>query len=236
MVLTYTTSNKDSTSFFCFPDRISSATLSQLTSSMEDYLTLPGQRLATLSQRCREKAEAAKLVQQVQKSCSDTHQAGSTLRRISSREETRQRRFSITMSRLGGERSQLAHTLTNSLSHVEGLTKLFLIKPVYGGTHQSCDLITPISRPPPVSRYNSASVSKSQNRPSSTGHSLRASTANSNVRRIQSFLQAQRQHVDPQDLIECVNAASEFYTVGVSLQRTRYLGPQEILSFVEVVI
>ena len=180
---------------------------------MEDYLTLPGQRLATLSQRYREKTEAAKLVQQVQISCSsDSHRAGSTLKRISSREERRQRRFSVIMSRLGEERSQLAHTLTDSLRHVEGLTRLFLIKPVYSGTYQSHDLITPISRlPPPVSRYNSASGSKSRNRPG-TGHSLRASTANSNIRRVQSFLQAQRQQVDPQDLVECVNAASEFYT------------------------
>lgn len=192
---------------FIFPLRISSATLSQLTSSMDSYLTIPVQRLAALSQRYQEKAETAKLVRQVQRSCSDRSQAASIVGGLASREHRRQEEFNGTMSRLGVARNELAHSLTDSLSYVERTTKAFLIKPIFSKPHlQSPHLITPLPRPLPVSPCLPSG--EAQRRP----HTVGCRPTSSNVRMIQSFLQSQRQQglVDPQDLINSMDAVSKY--------------------------
>ena len=179
---------------------------SQLTHSMEDYLSIPSQRLAVLTQRYQEKAEAVKLVRQVQRSCPDS---AHIVRGIMLREERRQEEFSSSMSRLGAMRKELAHDLTDALSRVEKETRTFLIKPVYSKQLlRSPDLITPLPRPLPASQRHSAALTRS--RPH-TSFSTRPSTSSSNVRQIQSYLQSQRQQVNPQELIDSVNAASKLW-------------------------
>lgn len=177
--------------------------MSQLTSSMDSYLTIPVQRLATLSRRYHEKKQLAKLVQQVQRTCPD--QATTIVRGLASREDKRQKEFSSTMSRLKARRSELAHSLTDNLAYIEKQTKTFLIKPIYSKPHiRSSGLITPLTRPLPAPP---SSADKTRRRPHTVG--CRPST--SNVSMIQSFLQSQRQQdlVNPQELIDNMNAASK---------------------------
>lgn len=177
---------------------------------MEDYLTTTSQRLAVLSQRCQEKHSAARLVQHVRTTCPDPTQASSIVHRIANMEQRHQKRFSASMDQLGTMRTKLAHSLTDGLSHVEKTAKVFLIKPILNqrSPHMR-DLITPISRLPPTSsRLQSAAVAT---RPGTklSGRATATPTPGSNVRMIQSFLQSQRQQVDPQQLIDSVNSASK---------------------------
>ena len=208
--------------FLC---RISSATLSGLTNSMDSYLTIPVRRLAALSQRYQEKRQTAKLAQQVQRTCPDRSQAASIVMGLASREERRQKEFSSTMSRLGAMRSELAHSLTDTLDYVEKQTKTFLIKPIYSKPPhiRSPDLITPLTRPPPVTQCPTvlpSSADKARRRP----HTVGGRPSSSNVRLIQSFLQSQRQQdsVNPQKLIDNMNTASKheacLLTTGTCIQ------------------
>ena len=181
---------------------------------MDEYLEISGQRLAVLSQRWQKRNAACKLVQHVQKTYSNPIQAMNITQGINRMEQRRQWIFSANMERLGGMRHKLAHFLTRSLSHVEKQTRLFLIKPTYGNkVRRPLDLITPIPRPFPVPRHyyvaNNAEAYQ-QHRPLTRSNSK--SQLGSNVKLIQSFLYAQRQPVDSQKLIDCLNTASKSYT------------------------
>lgn len=180
---------------------------------MEDYLSLPSQRLNTLSQRWQEKAAAAKLVQQVQRSSRSPAKVVRVTEGVAEMEARRQKEFSTNMDRMAEIRTKLAHSLTSALIHVEKETGEFLIKPVFSRKPlpPSRDLITPIPRPFPVPRHPSTGVG---HRPS-TGVVSRASTTSSNVRTIQAYLQSQRHRADPQQLIRCVDSASK--STGVDL-------------------
>jgi hypothetical protein len=174
---------------------------------MDSYLTNPAQRLAVLSRRYQEKTEAASFVRQVQRSYKDHNLAASIVRGITIRECRRQEEFSNTMSRLGAEREELAYSLTDTLSCVEKQTKMFLIKPIFSRPHMhSPNLITPLPRPLPIAQ--SVPPSKTEHRP----HTVGCRPSSSNVRMIQTFLQSRRQQdmVNPQDLIDGVNAASKW--------------------------
>ena len=181
---------------------------------MDEYLTIPGQRLAVLSQRWQEKHSAAKLVQHVHRTCPDPTQASSIVHGVASIEQKRQKNFSMSMIQLGTMRTKLAHSLTDGLSHVEKTAKVFLIKPILSqrSPHMR-DLITPISRPVPASsRLHSAAVGT---RPGTrlSGRTTVTPMSSSNVRMIQSFLQSQRQQVDPQQLIDSINSASKLHNL-----------------------
>lgn len=191
---------------------------------MEDYLTIPGQGLNALSQRWQERNATTNLLHHVQKTCLDPAKAAEITQGLVDREEKRQGKFSTSMNSLRVTRYKLAHSLTESLSYIEEHTGVFLIKPIFSRKPPLlCDLITPIARPFPVSQCNSAAVSelRRRNRPSTgfgrgAGGGSRPSTSGSNVRMIQSYLQSQRQHVDPQQLIRSINSASKFRTVSAN--------------------
>ena len=195
--------------YYFFSIRISTATFTQLVDNMEDYLSLPSERLGILSQRWQEKTTATKLVQQVQQGSPSPAKAGSIVEGIIAREEQRQLKFNDKMNEMGETRTKLAHSLTTALRHVEKQTGEFLIKPVFyrRPPPPARELITPIPRPFPPSRLQSAGVAGQRHH--RTGGNSRASTTSSNVRMIQSYLHSQRQRSDPQQLIRCVDSASE---------------------------
>lgn len=176
---------------------------------MDEYLTIPSQRLAVLSQRWQERHSAASLVQHVHTTRPDSTHTSSIIHGIADIEKKRQKKFSMSMVQLGATRTKLAHSLTDSLSHVEKSAKVFLIKPIFGQrSPRTQDLITPISRPLPApSRLHSAAVGT---RPATmlSGRTTGTPTPGSNVRMIQSYLQSQRQQVDPQQLVDSINSAS----------------------------
>lgn len=119
---------------------------------MEEYLTLPSQRLALLSQRCHHKAVASSLITDIETHYSDPITAASLMGRVSHRAEQKELELSLEMDKLGVRRESLAHTLTHTLTHIEQRTGVFLVKPVYrrNPSPHHASLITPISRPLPV--------------------------------------------------------------------------------------
>ncbi len=181
---------------------------------MEDYLKIPGQRLAALTQRCQERTAAGNHMLEIYKEYPDPVQAANVVQKIAHFEKHRQKNFDIGMEKLGSQRNELAYSLTDTLTDIERRTKLFLIKPVFGASiNRSSDLITPIPRSFPASRKcqvaaDNARARQVYTRPH-TGCSSRASTSQSNVKAIQSFLKSQRQPADPKDLISSLNTACE---------------------------
>ena len=164
---------------------------------MTDYLTIPGQRLAILAERCRGKALASSLLQHVS---TDTHildseRGSKVIQEITEREREKQLRFSIAMDRLTAKRASLAHDLTHTLTHIEKKAGVFLIKPIYA--HQSGGilrgmrtLITPIDRPLPLQQKPHP---PSQSRPRTSGTS-RCGTPHPCMRLVGQLVRARQQH------------------------------------------
>ena len=160
---------------FC---RISPSLFHTVTSNMADYLTIPGQRLAVLAERCRGKELASSLLHHVSTDARllESEQGSKVIQGITEKERKRQLRFSIEMDRLTAKRASLALDLTHTLTHIEKKAGVFLIKPIYarqprgmggvGGGLRA--LITPIDRPLPLQQKPHPS-STSQSRPHTSG-------------------------------------------------------------------
>ena len=129
---------------------------------MADYLTIPGQRLAVLADRCRGRELASSLLHHISTDARllVSEQGSKVISGITEQEKERQLRFSIEMDRLTAKRASLAHNLTHTLTHIEKKAGVFLIKPIYarqpkgirGGGLRA--LITPIDRPLPLQQQN----------------------------------------------------------------------------------
>ena len=154
------------------PHRISPSTFHKVTAHMDDYLTIPAQRLGHMTRRCREKSVTSKLITDVHKSYSDEDQASEVLQMIANQEERRHFDFVNTMEKLAVKRFDLAHTLTHTLTHIEKRAGVFLIKPVFGDKKlKSRSMITPMSRPLPVGKSPPPHPPPAQTAPTSrAGH------------------------------------------------------------------
>lgn len=123
----------------------------QVTESMEEYLSIPPRRLAHLTRHCQHKTTSSRLIEHVRRSYPDTEHAVRMVQRITSLDERRKAEFSATMKELVVRRAKLAHSLTNTLNHIEKKAQVFLIKPVYSsGCSRTPALITPIARALPL--------------------------------------------------------------------------------------
>ena len=145
---------------------------------MANYLTIPGQRLAVLADRCRGRELASSLLHHVSTDARllAAEQGSKVISGIAEREKERQLRFSIEMDRLTAKRASLAHNLTHTLTHIEKKAGVFLIKPIYarqprgirgGGGLRA--LITPIDRPLPLQQQNPHQSGTSGSRPRTRG-------------------------------------------------------------------
>lgn len=172
--------------------RLSSEDLESLTKDMEEYLTIPMERLAVMAHRLLEKSAMTKLVRNICKICVDPKQAADVLENIVTMDDKRQEKYSNYMIRSGVKRSNLASSLTHDLREAEKQVGTVLMKPIFGATvPRSHDIITPISRPLPVNqhyfalrkRYISAGTGSRRSRPI-TGFD-QASTMHSHMTRAQ---------------------------------------------------
>ena len=153
--------------------RISPSTFNKVTSSMQDYLTIPGQRLANLSQQCHHRAVTKRLVDDVhQKYGLESVQGYRVLEGIATLEQRKQLEFSVNMDTLGLKRIDLAHSLTHTLTHIEKHAGVFLIKPVFSTKlgSRAYNLITPTSRPLPITKPYSRPHTGTTHKSPSTPH------------------------------------------------------------------
>ena len=136
-------------------DRISPTTFTKVTSSMQEYLSIPGKRLAFMTKRSHDRTITKRLIEHVQEAYSNP---AKLVDEISCLDERRQLEFMSKMDNLRVRRLDLARTLTHTLTHVENTARVFLLKPVYApkGHKGGHGLITPIARsipthkPPPT--------------------------------------------------------------------------------------
>ena len=140
---------------------------------MQDYLSIPGQRLANLSQQCHHRAVTKRLVDDVhQKYGIESVQGHRVLEGIATREQRKQLEFSVNMDTLGLKRIDLAHSLTHTLTHIEKHAGVFLIKPVFSTKlgSRAHNLITPTSRPLPITKPYSRPHTGTTHKSPSTPH------------------------------------------------------------------
>ena len=156
---------------------------------MEEYLTIPTQRLAALAHRLLEKSTVTKLVKSLCKTCMNQRQTADVLKGIVTMDNKRQERHNMHMEISAMQRNELAHTLTHDLREAEKEVGDTLIKPIFGNrVSQSRNLITPILRPLPVSQHYFAyrspgSLHSSSNRSRQTSQSNRKSALQSHITR-----------------------------------------------------
>ena len=170
---------------------------------MADYLTIPGQRLAMLADRCRGRELASSLLHHVSTDAFLVSEQGSkVIEGIAERERERQLRFSIEMDHLTAKRASLAHNLTHTLTHIEKKARVFLIKPIYAchprGIHgggRLRALITPIDRPLPLQQKphpSGSSGSHPRTRGSGRGDGSRCGTPHPSMRLVSQLVKARK--------------------------------------------
>ena len=121
---------------------------------MEDYLTIAGQRLAVMADRCRHRVMMSSLLHQftTRPHLLESEKGSKFIRDVRERERVKQLKFTLEMDRLTAKRTSLAHDITHTLQHIEKKTGIFLVKPIYArsGYRGAGSLITPIDRPLPL--------------------------------------------------------------------------------------
>ena len=164
---------------------------------MEDYLSIPGRRLAVLADQCRHKELTSSLLQHITADTQllQSEKGSKVILEIRERDRVKQLQFALEMDRLTARRTSLANDLTHTLTHIEKKAGVFLIKPIYArsGTHGAGSLITPINRPLPVQPHPpSRSSAASQSRPWTRQESGR-STPHPSVKLVSQLVRARHQ-------------------------------------------
>ncbi len=121
---------------------------------MEDYISIARERMAYLSQRITSQTHTKKLIKDIEQFYNTSPRIVFVLPRLGEFQEKKRLQFSVRMDQLGLKRLEIAHTLTNTLQHIEKRTGLFLIKPIFTQTRSfgvhAQSKIFPLCRPLPV--------------------------------------------------------------------------------------
>ena len=161
---------------------------------MEDYLSIPGSRLAVLAQRCRQKHHTSSLLQHITDSREliQSEKGSKVIRGIREREHVKHLKFVLAMDRLTAKRTTLANDLTHTLTHIEKKAGVFLIKPIYSrsGMQGVGSLITPIDRPLPLQPHPHITGSLSRPR---TRLDSGQSTPHPNMKLVSQLVRARQQ-------------------------------------------
>ena len=177
---------------------------------MEDYLSIPGRRLAVLANHCRHKNITSSLLKHINTHLLNSEKGSKVFREIQERERVKELQFAIEMDRLTAKRTSLAHDLTHTLTHIEKKAGVFLIKPIYArsGTRRVASLITPIDRPLPLhlhprSKAGSSQPRMSQSRPR-TRHDSECSTPHPNMKLVSQLVRARQQQTQREWISEFI--------------------------------
>lgn len=177
---------------------------------MEDYLSIPGYRLAVLANHCRHKNITSALLKHINTHLLDSEKGSKVFREIQERERVKELQFALEMDRLAAKRTSLAHDLTHTLTHIEKKAGVFLIKPIYArsGTRRMGSLITPIDRPLPLQLhpqphskvgYSQARMSYSRPR---TRHDSECSTPHPNMKLVSQLVRARQKQTQRERISE----------------------------------
>lgn len=124
-----------------------------MVSNMEDYLTLPEQRLKNIKHHAQQQAGLKKAYTHVRNHSSTPEHTSQVLTMIQHLQQQRKDTFSSSMKTLSTERLHLAGKIQNALTEVEKRAGLFLIKPMYPTkAHGTRSIMTPLNRAPPKYR------------------------------------------------------------------------------------
>lgn len=167
---------------------------------MEDYISIPGRRLAVLADRYRHKEIASSLLQHIAGNTQvlESEKGSKVIRELKERERVKQLRFALEMDKLTAQRASLAHDLTHTLTHIEKKAGVFLIKPIYSqpGARGVGSLITPMNRPLPLQlhppgRAGHSRPRTSQSRPG-TRHDSERSTPHPSMKLVSQLVRARQ--------------------------------------------
>ncbi|PVD36226.1 hypothetical protein C0Q70_03202 [Pomacea canaliculata] len=162
--------------------RLSSVKYKEAVSTMDEYVSLPAQRLAHLVRKYVHHSRMKQIEDNVKSSPAVDEQVFDTLDKMEVLQNQRARKWADKMDQMGLERLRLAAMLMDSLDNIEEESGLFLIKPMYSfkGRELKVPVTQKLTRPvrmQPASRQQSAAQE-------STAPFVPAPTPASNVRRL----------------------------------------------------
>ena len=124
-----------------------------ISSKMNEYLAIPGQRLKKIAQKINHETQVQKAIESIQKSSASPEHTSRVINIIQQLQEKRQLDFNDAMNNLTSKRLQLANNLQSALTKAEKTTDVFLIKPKYPTqTPLPGSIMMPLHRNPPSRR------------------------------------------------------------------------------------
>ncbi|KAK7096389.1 hypothetical protein V1264_005690 [Littorina saxatilis] len=173
--------------------RLDADTYKDVVTTMDDYVSLPAERLGHLVKKYVHHSRMKEIEDNVKKSRSLDEGVFDTLDKMEALQNQRARHWAEKMDTMGVERLRLAAMLMDSLDNIENQSGLFLIKPMYSfrGRELKAPPTQKLARPvrtQPVPRYLSATHSATSFVP--------APTPASNARRMDRHTPTQQYAVD----------------------------------------
>jgi len=133
--------------------RLSEEEFQSIVQSMDDYLSIPANRLVSLAHRLLNKEEVNRLVLNLTKTCSNARQAAFVLEGIVFMDDQKAAKHRTSMSSYKEKRMELAWDISNALHTAEKKTGTALIKPFFGPPiPNSGGCIVPVDRTLPERR------------------------------------------------------------------------------------
>ena len=121
-----------------------------IVSDMEDYLSLPRQRLQQFKREVQKQVGLKKAIGQVRSCSTSPDHASKVLTMIHRLQEKRRAGFANKMERQSETRLALAQRLQNDLTKAEKNLGVFLIKPMYPSSRSYGSIMFPLNRRPPT--------------------------------------------------------------------------------------
>lgn len=133
--------------------QISEEEVHSISSNMEEYLSIPGQRLQQIKTQIQQQTSAKKAIRQMQNHSVSPEYSKHIIEMIQQMQDKRQNQFVHTMTSLSSKRLRLADQLQKDLTKAEKQAGVFLVKPIYPTrSHASHSIMVPLNRSPPSYR------------------------------------------------------------------------------------
>ena len=133
--------------------QISEEEVHSISSNMEEYLSIPGQRLQQIKTQIQQQTSAKKAIRQMQNHSVSPEYSKHIIEMIQQMQDKRQNQFVHTMTSLSSKRLRLADQLQKDLTKAEKQAGVFLVKPIYPTrSHASHSIMVPLNRSPPSHR------------------------------------------------------------------------------------
>ena len=155
--------------------QLSEQEYSSISNNMEEYLSIPMQRLTNITRQLAYTKQCTSTIAEVQQSLQPMH-AAKVIGMIEQLRKRRQDEFVARMKELSSRRRQLSVDLQSALTKVEDKVGSLLIKPIFP-VRPGHPLIVPLSRHPPPSRQRPMTTAGYAPRPTVSRQSRRVTTS-----------------------------------------------------------